>query len=222
MGDRYSVSYLTLRKMIGILGILLPTVCVAFGMLFGGLELQGSISAYYHTNVRDFFVGLLVCVGLFMSTYGGYDKIDRAVSWILSISAVGIALFPCRLDPTIWDKVSIFQLNPAVSNMIHLISAGTFFLTLAFNSFFLFTKTTPNKPMTSEKEKRNLIYRICGIVIFACCILDVIYVKFVSGDNGAIVFFETIMLYAFGTSWLVKGETILKDKVIVTESKFPL
>lgn len=215
--DPFAVSYLTLRQIIGMLGILLPTVCVAFGMWFGGLELQSSISAYYHTNVRDFFVGLLVCVGLFMSTYGGYDKIDKAVSAILSISAIGIALFPCRLSPDIWDKVSIFHINPAVSNMIHLISAATFFVTLGLNSLFLFTRTTPDKPMTPEKKKRNIIYRSCGIAILLAAVIDVLYVKFVSPDNGAVLFFETIMLYAFGFSWLVKGQAILKDKEVRVE-----
>lgn len=213
-----AVSYIVLRQLIGLLGILLPFVCILGGLLFANNNVESSISAYYHTNMRDFFVGLLVCVGLFMSTYGGYTRIDRIISAVLAITAVGIAFFPCRFDSTVFDRVGIFHVNPAVANILHLISAGTFFVLLAFNSFFLFTKTSDRNNMTIQKMQRNRIYKICGIVIFACCILDVIFVSVLSDaqieSSKIVLILEAIMLLAFGTSWLVKGEAILKDKVV--------
>ena len=41
------------------------------------------------------------------------------------------------------------------------ISAIIFFGLLAYNSFFLFTKSSG--VMTDKKKKRNIIYRVCGI-----------------------------------------------------------
>ena len=41
------------------------------------------------------------------------------------------------------------------------ISAIIFFGLLAYNSFFLFTKSSD--VMTDKKKKRNIIYRVCGI-----------------------------------------------------------
>lgn len=51
------ISYLTLRKTIGILGIFLPLTLVIGSILFGDcITIQQSISNYYHTNMRDVFV----------------------------------------------------------------------------------------------------------------------------------------------------------------------
>ncbi len=55
---RVLASYLTLRRMVGILGVLLPVLlavgCFALGSC---TELRDSISDYYDTRMRDVFVG---------------------------------------------------------------------------------------------------------------------------------------------------------------------
>ena len=65
--------------------------------LFGDDTFRNSISAYYHSNAQDFFVGLLVAVGIFLLSYRGYDLKDRIVTAILGVTAIGVALFPCSL-----------------------------------------------------------------------------------------------------------------------------
>ena len=52
-------SYLEFRRAIGILGMALPFILLIGGFIFGNNSLQYSLSHYYHTNMRDFFVGLL-------------------------------------------------------------------------------------------------------------------------------------------------------------------
>ena len=47
--DSLVLSYLTLRKAVGILGISLPVVLAVGGTIFCGLELQRSISSYYYS-----------------------------------------------------------------------------------------------------------------------------------------------------------------------------
>ncbi len=61
------ISYLTMRKVIGILGVALPVVLV-IGTLINGDKnaVQDSISDYYHTGMRDAFVGILCMVALFL------------------------------------------------------------------------------------------------------------------------------------------------------------
>ncbi|HAK44901.1 MAG TPA: hypothetical protein DCO79_03125 [Spirochaeta sp.] len=62
------ISYYTLRRLIGILGILLPFICM-FGGLAAGIEVQSSVSAYYHSNMRELFTGLMSCMAVFLLTY---------------------------------------------------------------------------------------------------------------------------------------------------------
>lgn len=212
-----AVSYLALRQIIGLLGILLPVVCIVGGLIFAKLGVQSSISAYYHTNMRDFFVGLMVCTGLFMLTYGGYDLLDRIISLALAVTALGIAFFPCLGSTEV--RVGILQFTPKVANVIHSTSAITFFVLLAFNSYFLFTKTNPEKPMTPQKLHRNVVYRVCGIVIISAAALAALFILLLNSKqeeaSKVILIFESIMLLAFGVSWLTKGEAILGDKVQV-------
>src|SRR5215467_3411619 len=69
--DPLVFSYLSLRKAVGIIGFLLPSV-LAIGKIllqgFGpqGAILQSSISSYYYTNVRDIFAGSLCAIGVFL------------------------------------------------------------------------------------------------------------------------------------------------------------
>ncbi|MBU2590656.1 MAG: DUF998 domain-containing protein [Nitrospinae bacterium] len=209
------ISYKNLRTLIGILGMLLPAVCYFGGRLFAGLPLQPSISFYYHTNVRDAFVGLLVAVGMFMVTYRGYENIDNIVSHIIGLAALGIAIFPCLFSASSTSPVGFFQINPKLSNIIHLSSAGIFFFLLAMNSIFLFTLTDKTKEMSDNKKTRNKIYVACGVIILLC-ILALIVIGLTMDqatiDKLSLTFWlEMVMLNAFGISWLVKGEAIFGD-----------
>ena len=53
------ISYYNMRRAIGVLGITLPLIMVIGSSLFGGCkEVQMSISAYYHTNMRKVTITL--------------------------------------------------------------------------------------------------------------------------------------------------------------------
>ena len=72
----FVVSYMTLRKFIGYLGIAFPFVLAFGAMLFHGPGIESSISSYYHTAVRDVFVGILFAIAVFLMSYKGYDRKD--------------------------------------------------------------------------------------------------------------------------------------------------
>ena len=214
--DSLIISYVALRRWIGILGILLPFVCLGGGRVFAGLPTQESISFYYYTNMRDFFVGLLVGVALFLVTYRGYERIDSILTTVSGIAGFGIAVFPCLHDTTSTIPVGIFQVLPAVSNVIHLVCASVFFLLLASMSFFLFTlRKGADTPVTGRKVIRNIIYRICGGVIYAALVLLGVIMLVEAREQihqaSVVLISETVMLCAFGVSWLVKGETLFRD-----------
>jgi hypothetical protein len=208
------ISYTNLRRTIGILGLAFPIVLVAGNFAFQeGSPLQSSISAYYHSVMRDVFVGLLCILSVFFYTYKGYDRRDQLVSRAAGLSALGVAFFPTDVREYICaDSAS------SVVGILHLSFAALFFLTLAYMSFFLFTKSGSNASMTLEKMKRNRVYRICGLVMVTCIALLLVY--FLVNDKlpcsfrklSPVFWLETIALWAFGVSWLVKGEMLMSDK----------
>lgn len=210
-GNSLVVSYLVLRKAIGILGIALPFV-LAFGLLLlKGAEIQSSISSYYHTLMRDVFVGILCAIGVFLLSYKGYEKADDLAGDFACLMAVGVALFPVapegNSDPTL-----------ALVGTLHYVFAALFFLTLAYFSLRLFTKTDPSVPPTRRKMQRNFVYKVCGYLILLAMALIAV-VKLVADSQGVpfkqldpVFWLEALAVVAFGFSWLTKGEAILKDE----------
>ena len=97
--------------------------------------------------------------------------------------------------------VGTFQINPVISGIIHNICAISFFLLLAYNSYFLFTKSSGN--MTEGKKKRNKIFRICGIGM-AISFVAIVPVSIFELWGGVWII-ETIALAFFGISWLTKA-----------------
>ncbi len=208
------VSYLSLRRLIGWFAIALPVMCFVLGALFGHSVLQSSVSYYYYTNVRDIFVGILVCVAMFLLTYTGYDRLDSVVTTTSGFFCLLVALFPCAGPDA---RVGLFRIPSDISNTIHLTAAVLFFLLLAFNSMFLFTKSGPGMMKTVQKLYRNSIFIACGMVMIICLIIVAVLMLSLDPaevESRHVVFWaEVVLLLAFGLSWLVKGETLLRDRV---------
>jgi hypothetical protein len=203
--DSLIISYLTLRKIVGMLGILLVPILVIGSFIFDHTSyIQISVSAYYHTSMRNELVGIVCGLSLFLLSYNGYTLQDSIASKLAGVFALGIAFFPTSLTS---DKTDIFS-------KLHYITSGIFFAILSYMSIFLFTKSAGN--MTPEKKKRNRIYRVCGIIMMVSVIG--IPVDSIPAIHDHIIFLkptlilETLALVSFGFSWLTKGEFLLKDK----------
>src|SRR5262249_24071556 len=88
------VSYLTLRQMIGWVGLLMPLSVRLGALLFAGIQSTNSISAYYYTGMRGVFVSTLVLVGALLSCYRTPTRRDNWIAVFAGVAAVGIGLFP--------------------------------------------------------------------------------------------------------------------------------
>ena len=76
--DPRLISFQTLRKTVGWLGIGLPLAMLAGNWLFANCtSLQDTVSHYYYTMMGDLFVGILCAVTLFLFAYKGYDTKDH-------------------------------------------------------------------------------------------------------------------------------------------------
>jgi len=210
------ISYQNLRKAVGILGLLLPVALASGVLLFSNCNfIQDSISDYYYTKMGNLFVGVLCAVGLFLFSYNVYERKDMIASKLACFFAVVVAFSPTT-GPDAGSACNLLHRNsPAWASTIHDIAATLFFLTLAYFSLFLFTKSSGHP--TDNKKKRNKIYKVCGYTILSCILLLFLYFKVPAiqsllVDYKPVFILETVALWAFGFSWLTKGEFILKDK----------
>ena len=203
------LSYLDLRKAIGIIGIALPFVVAIGKIIFESSGIQSSISSYYYTVRRDVFVGSLCAIAVFLMSYRGYERKDDIAGRLACLFALATAFFPTAPDANATGRDTVI-------GTVHLLSAALFFLTLAFFALVLFRKTNPDKPPTRRKQQRNMVYTVCGYAIIACIAL-IVLVKFLPDDSpvqklAPIFWLEAAAIVAFGVSWFVKGEAILKDE----------
>lgn len=201
-GNSLVISYLTLRKTIGVLGIALPFILYLGARLLFGTGLQRSISAYYHTGVRDILVGTLFAFGIFLYAYLGYDRRDEIAGFLGSVFAIGLALFPTTPEGE----------ELTVVGFLHLVFTVAFFATLIYFSLVLFVKSDQDKPYPKKKRLRNLVYKVCGWVMILCMVGIAIGFFLPSAKTwlgGSLVFWmETFAIWAFGISWFTKGEAI--------------
>lgn len=216
MNPTIVLSYQMLRKIVGLLGLAIPVILFIGSVVVGNChEIQGSISGYYHTVMRDIFVGTLCIVGFFLFAYNGYGKEDKIAGELACLFALGVAFFPTSIDlPRTCCVIGTASDNPLTSK-VHYISAALLFLDFTYFSLFLFTKS--DGPKTKEKKSRNKVYVVCGITMLLSIILLGVYFAFFQdctwlSQYKPVFYLESIALWAFGISWLTKGELVLSDK----------
>ena len=197
------ISYLELRRTIGILGMSLPFILAGGAWLFFSIGLQISLSAYYHTPMRDISVGLMFFLAGFLWSYRGYDRRDEIAGKLASIFGWLSVIFPLPKDPAQMEALGL----------LHNLLAAAFFLTLIYFAGFSFTKSDPDKPPTPQKLRRNRIYRVCAVVMGASLAVG-LTLHYLPGfaPFRPLLWGETLASEAFGIAWFVKGEGILKDE----------
>jgi lysylphosphatidylglycerol synthetase-like protein (DUF2156 family) len=206
-----ALSVRRLRRGVGTIAMILPiAVIIGNSLILGKFTLLGSVSGAYHSGVRDWFVGSLCAMGVFLICYR-YAKLDDWLSTIAGIAAILVALFPTKprgevstADLWIW--------------WVHLAASVTMFATLAALCFFVFTRTYPGiskQDVPSPKHKRNIIYVTCGWAIIIGLGLGAGLSAILPHDIEVAVqplfWGESIAIWAFGLAWLAKGDAIIRD-----------
>lgn len=208
------VSYVGVRRAIGISGLFLPLALGPAGLFFG-IDIQDNMSSYYHTPLRDVFVGTLCAIGIFLYCYQGHDWVENWTANLGCVTALGVALFPLDANSDPLHQRSII-------GYLHSASGGAFFLTLAFYSLYHFPSS---RAAISEQEphvqQRDFVYRTSGVVILLSMMAMGTYLflipldwKIVCNRFNMLFWLEWIAIWAFAAAWLIKGRTILTDLAI--------
>lgn len=202
-----NINHLSLRKIIGLLGILLPPVLA----LCSGFDIPNSISDYYYTKQSIIFIWFLTAFGFSLIVYRGYEKenellSDNALTNIAGILALLTILIPsanaerCNLMPNGHCNI--------ILHLLHVLCAGGFLTIMGWMAFFRFTK---GNKADKRKLKRNRFYRICGIGVWLSVAGMGIVITFNSLRFACDVFIgETIALFFYGSAWLIKGKTFIR------------
>lgn len=187
------INTVRLRVMIGALGMLLPWIVV---MLIG--YFPQSISATWYTNACTAFMIILGSASLLLISYKGYERKDDIVLTLSGVFGLGICLFPCAVE-TAPGNVGTFMIDSGTSDIIHFACAIAFFGLLAYNSIFLFTKSSGE--MTKNKKIRNIIYRVCGVGMLGSFTIMLLPVF-----PSQAWLSEALALFFFGISFLTKAD----------------
>jgi hypothetical protein len=209
---------------IGWLSLLLPIVLLAGNMIlycFSGDKtvseaIRSSISDYYYSRMGTIFVGILSSIALLLFLFSGNTKSEILFAKITGLSAAGIVMFPTSVTAN--DYSNWFGPTGNLDfEMLHIGFAALFFLSSACLSYYGFTKS--EKRRTSVyKNKRILIYQLCGLTIIICLILLACIVFLPSHYFQSIRWLkpiysiETIAMTAIGICWFTKGGLLYKDQ----------
>ena len=205
--DPMLVSYRTLRRAIGMIGIALPIALVVAENLISLITanrlatpfILDSISSYYWSvPAHAIFIGSLCAIGVFLWSYCGSGRWDNHAGNVACIAAVAVALFPCSESAE----------HTVPTRYVHFTAAAVLFLMLAYFCFFSFTGQDPGTTALPKKPLRNKIYVGCGIAIVAAIVLiallHIVYGQIV--PDSYVFWLESMAIWAFGWSWYIKGE----------------
>ena len=186
-------DYRVLRLLVGLIAFALPFLV----SIIASVHLS-SISASYHTNARDIFVGMLFIVGSFLWAYNGHSDREALASKFASLAAILVALFPTSCDTCAND----------LKSGIHYFAAVVLFSILAYFCLGPFRKNT--KGQGGKKGRRSKIYLTCGWIMIGCMVI-LFAMKLIMPDEminklSVTYWAEAIALVAFGVAWFVAGK----------------
>lgn len=221
----YVRSYLLIRTVVGVLGILLPLLFIIGEAYFlrGSVQVRGSLSAYYHTSMRDLFVAGLCVIGYLLATYmsAQTNTWDFWLSLVAGVAVMGVAFFPtgrpglteeaplCGTTPIPSGCSAIQQqLGENVVAAIHYTSAAIFIVSLGVLAFYFASR---ERRHTNNTGLANVL-KLCGVAIFAAVAWVIVGGLLRATFWGLTPLYvgEVLSVWAFGLAWLLKGRDLWK------------
>ncbi len=190
-------TYFSLRRGMVIIAIALPIVLAAVGYLLFHVSLRESLSAYYCTPMRDYFVGTLVAIGVCLYLYKGFSDEENIALNCSGALALGIAFFPLNWNP--WND----RLTP------HGICAVLFFVGIAWVSLRCARQTVALIRDVAVKAAFERKYKLIGYAMVASPVIAYLINAFTKFRFWA----EVVAILVFAYYWFTKSRELVQTGI---------
>jgi hypothetical protein len=185
-------TYLCLRSVMLIIAILLPLI---FLVATNWVDMQDSISAFYHTKMRNIFVGALFAIGICLYVYKGYNDLENYALTVAGLLLFGVAMFPTS-DPS--------GIIPWYFYITHYFCAIIFFVLLAVVCIWC-RKTPYGESPNLYHKAYNITAGLMIILLGSALILKLLDKFGVFKFKTATFYVEWCAIWIFALYWCVKG-----------------
>lgn len=218
VGAGYTRTFLWMRIGVGLLGVVLPIVLITIDRLaFNGFPfIRGSMSAYYYSGMREFFVAAIFGSGAFLLAYKVSEvSLDNTASIGAGVCAWLIAMCPTgRPSLAEHPKPPRPPLNPLQDLIgegwtkgIHYGASAGFIICLGIVTF-LFGLREGKLPAVPHKRSpafwRGFHYT-CAVLMGLGAAWILITSLTHSGPRWSTLLGEWVCTWAWAFSWLLKG-----------------
>jgi hypothetical protein len=200
--EHITATYLDQRVGIAVIAFAFPILLAAGGWLWYRLPLQPSMSAYYHTGMRNVFVGVLFAIGGALYLYKGFSRAEDYVLNAAGALAVVVALVPTRPPGT----------PHTVASTLHWVAAVLFFLCTAYVCIFRASDTLPLVGDGRLAEQYDRLYRLLGSVMILSPISAWVLHEALPYRSTYVFLVEVVCVWTFAAYWMAKGIEIAQSQ----------
>ena len=212
----YLSAYLLMRTLVGLLGVALPLVLIAgdLWVVDGDPSVRGSLSAYYHSGMRDLFVGTLCATGIFLIAYQVFrHRWENLLTTVAGFAAFGVALFPTGLPPERETELTPLQrqLGEGPTMAVHFACAFAFIALLAVICCVFARRDGQRDDREGGRynEPRWAAFHYGCAAVIALAVVFIVVTKVTHRfDRHSLFVGETVAVFSFGASWLSKGREL--------------
>lgn len=223
LSDHVAATYRTISKGLAYLAFAFPPLLLIGGYVLARLQLEGSMSAYYHASVlsqadallhpgshvhpgegvmRNWFVGLLFAEGVILFLYKGFTRMEDYALDIAGLMGVGVALFPMPWgDGFKGVRYSILGIECS----LHGTCAVALFLCIAYVCIFRASDTLPLVPDDARRRRYQRWYKWLGWAMIASPLTAFTLSSALHKENALTFFIELVGIWVFATYWRIKG-----------------
>lgn len=204
LGSHITITYVHLRRGMAALALTLAPALAIGGYVLFDTPLQASMSAYYYTGMRDWFVGVLCAVGAFLFLYKGYTRRENQALNLAGVCAPLAALFPMNPAGDCAADAAGFSWHGAF--------AVGFFLAIAYVCVCLYRDDATDAMPPARRRRYHAVSRTCGGVMLACIGAALLYnflmpaaIKAAWCSRSVVFWLEAVAVAAFSVHWFFKS-----------------
>jgi len=206
----YVRSYLAMRTLVGVIGVLLPVALVLIDWLgFDEGAVRSSMSAYYYSGMREMFVGAMAATSVFLVTYKIAEwSWDNLLSVTAGLAAALVAVFPTGIPAGADIPLTPLQdgLGESTVRTVHYVAASVFIASLGVMCA-LFGRREGGRPPRATKQDGTFwqwFHWSCAMVI-GLAVVFIVVTGIADAPTDHLFWGEAIATFAFGASWFAKG-----------------